>query len=134
MEIIHCISHISYPIHVYRLGPLIHGNDEVDQLLRNVLEVSEFHKKYHINNKSFKSGFSVTWQQSKKMIRYCLSCSLYNQTLLPVGSNHKHTNKQRNDIWQMVVSFAEFGNLKYMSHTRVTYSGFHTQGFNGYVL
>ena len=49
-------------------GPLVQGNNEIDQLLiRNVLETSEFHKKHHINRKALKGDFSFTWQQARKL-------------------------------------------------------------------
>lgn len=36
-------------------GPLVQGKDETDQLLvGNVLEASEFPKKYHVNSKGLK--------------------------------------------------------------------------------
>ena len=42
--------------------PLAQGNDEIDQLLVvNMLEASEFHKKYHVNSKGLKKDFSITW-------------------------------------------------------------------------
>ena len=56
-------------------------------------------------------------------MRQCPTCSLYNQTPLPTGTNPKGT--QRNEIWQMdVLHFTEFGKLKYIHHTIDTYSGF----------
>lgn len=70
-----------------------------------------------------KKDFFITWQQTKKIIRKCPTCSLYNQTLLSSGSNPKGT--QRNEIWQMdVFYFLEFGKLKYVYHTIDIYSGF----------
>lgn len=57
------------------------------------------------------------------MIRKCATSSLYNQTLLTVGSKSKCF--QRNEIWQMgVFQFSEFGKLKYMHHTMNIYSEF----------
>lgn len=45
-------------------GPLVHGDDEIDQLLiRYVLEASEFWEKYHVNYKGLKGVFSATWQE-----------------------------------------------------------------------
>ena len=53
----------------------------------------------------------------------CLACCFYSQTLLPVGSNPKGT--QRNEIWQIdVFHFVEFEKLQYVHHTIDTYSGF----------
>ena len=53
----------------------------------------------------------------------CPTCSFYNQTPLPAGTNPKGT--ERNEILQMdVFYFAEFGKLKYVHHTIDTYSGF----------
>ena len=70
-----------------------------------------------------KKNSSITWQQVKEIIRRCPTCSLYNQTLLSVGSNPKGI--QRNEIWHMdVFYFAEFGKLKYVHHTIDTYSSF----------
>ena len=61
------------------------------------------------------------WHQAKEIIRKCPTCSLYNQTPLPAGSNPKGT--QRNEIWQIdVFHFVEFGKLKYVHHTIDTYS------------
>ncbi|KAL6048456.1 hypothetical protein STEG23_026502, partial [Scotinomys teguina] len=118
LYITHIRSHTGLP------GPLAQGNDEIDKLLiGNVLEASEFHKKHHVNSKGLKRDFSITWQQSKEIVRKCPTCSFYNQTPLPAGCNPKGT--QRNDIWQMdVFHFAEFGKLKYVHHTIDTYSGF----------
>ena len=48
---------------------------------------------------------------------------LYNQTLLPAGSNPKGT--QRNEIWQMnVFHFVEFRKLKYVDNAIDNYLGF----------
>ena len=93
-------------------GPLEQGNAKIDQLLiGNVLKASEFHRKHHINRKGFKKDFSIMWQQVKEIIMKCPTCSLYNQTPLPAGSNPKGT--QRNEIWQMnVFHFVEFGKPK----------------------
>ncbi|KAL6088337.1 hypothetical protein STEG23_010771, partial [Scotinomys teguina] len=118
LYIVHICSHMGLP------GPLAQGNDEIDKLLiGNVLEASEFHKKHHVNGKGLKKDFSITWQQAKKIVRKCPTCSFYNQTPLPAECNPKGT--QRNEIWQMdVFHFAEFGKLKYVHHTIDTYSGF----------
>ena len=65
----------------------------------------------------------IIWQQGKENVRQCPTCSLYNQTPLPTGTNPKDT--QRNDIWQMdVFHFTEFGKVKYVHHTINTYSGY----------
>ncbi|KAL6092360.1 hypothetical protein STEG23_021666 [Scotinomys teguina] len=116
--ITHIRSHTGLP------GPLAQGNDEIDQLLiGNVLEASEFHKKHHVNSKGLKKDFAITWQQAKDIVKKCPTCSFYNQTPLPAGSNPKGI--QRNEIWQMdVFHFMEFGRLKYVHHTIDTYSGF----------
>ena len=117
------ISYIRF--HTGPPGHLVQGNDEIDQLLiGNMLEASESHKKHHDNSKSFKRVFfSITWHQVKENIRKFCTCSLYNQTPLPPGSNLKGT--QRNEIWQMdVFHFAEFGKLAYVHHTIDTYSRF----------
>ncbi|KAL6070467.1 hypothetical protein STEG23_006054, partial [Scotinomys teguina] len=116
--ITHIRSHTELP------GPLAQGNDEIDQLLiGNVLEASEFHKKHHVNSKGLKKDFAITWQQAKDIVKKFPTCSIYNQTPLPAGSNPKGI--QRNEIWQMdVFHFAEFGRLKYVHHTIDTYSGF----------
>ncbi|KAL6044970.1 hypothetical protein STEG23_011887 [Scotinomys teguina] len=105
-------------------GPLAQGNDEIDQLLiGNVLEASKFHKKHHVNSKGLKKDFAITWQQTKDIVKKCPTCSFYNQTPLPAGSNPKGI--QRNEIWQMdVFHFMEFGRLMYVHHTIDTYSGF----------
>ncbi|KAL6040906.1 hypothetical protein STEG23_037882 [Scotinomys teguina] len=104
--ITHIRSHTGLP------GPLAQGNDEIDQLLiGNVLEASEFHKKHHVNSKGLKKDFAITWQQAKDIVKKCPTCSFYNQTPLPAGSNPKGI--QRNEIWQMdVFHFMEFGRLK----------------------
>lgn len=104
--------------------PLAHGNDKIDKLLiGNVLEVSKFHEKYHINGRGLKKKISITWQQAKEIIKKCPTCSLYNQILLPAGSNPKVTN--RNDIWHMdVFYFAGSGKQRYVYHTIDMYSGF----------
>ncbi|KAL6093193.1 hypothetical protein STEG23_016117 [Scotinomys teguina] len=116
--ITHIRSHTGLP------GLLVQGNDEIDQLLiGNVLEASEFHKKHHVNSKGLKKDFAITWQQAKDIVKKCPTCSFYNQTPLPAGSNPKGI--QRNEIWQMdVFHFMEFGRLKYVHHTIDTYSGF----------
>ena len=76
-----------------------------------------------MNSKGLKKDFSITWQQAKEIVRKCPTCSYYNQTPLPPGSNPKGIN--RNEIWQMdVFHFAEFGKLKYVHHTIDTFSGF----------
>lgn len=125
------IRNRSYPLYITHIrshtglpGPLAQGNNEIDQLLiGSVLEASEFHKKHHVNSKGLKKEFSITWQQAKEIVRQCPTCSLYNQTPLPTGTNPKGT--QRNEIWQMdVLHFTEFGKLKYIHHTIDTYSGF----------
>ena len=88
-----------------------------------MLKSSEFHKKHHVNSKSLKKRFSITWKQSKEIIKRYPTCSFYNQTPLPAGSNPKGT--QRNEIWQMdVFYFTEFEKLKYVHHTFDTYTGF----------
>ena len=80
------------------LGPLAQDNDEIDELLvGNVLEDSEFPKKNHANNKRLKKKCSITWQQTKKIIRKCPTCFQYNQSPLPSGTNPKDI--QRNEIW-----------------------------------
>ncbi|MEJ1274732.1 amelotin [Cricetulus griseus] len=114
----HIRSHTGLP------GPLAQGNDEIDRLLIDtVLEVSEFHKKHHVNSKDLKKDISITWQQAKEIVRNCPICSFYNQTLLPAGCNPK--GLRRNEIWQMdVFHLTEFGNLKYVHHTIDTFSGF----------
>ena len=106
-------------------GPLAQVKAEIDQLLiGSMLKASEFHKKHHVNSKGLKKEFSITWQQAKEIIKKCPSCSFYNQTPLPEGSNPKHT--QKNEIWQMdMFHFADFGKLTYVHHTIDTYSGFH---------
>ena len=88
-----------------------------------MLKASEFHKKHHANIKDLKKEFSIIWQQAKKIINRCPTCSFYNQTPLPAGTNPKGT--QMNEIWQMdMFHFAEFGKLIYVHHTIDTYSGF----------
>ncbi|KAL6038242.1 hypothetical protein STEG23_034915 [Scotinomys teguina] len=116
--IIHIIAHTGLP------GPLAQSNEEIDQLLiGNVLEASEFHKKHHVNSKGTKKDFAITRQQVKDIVKKCPTCSFFNQTPLPAGSNPKGI--QRNEIWQMdVFYFTEFGRLKYVHHTIDTYSGF----------
>ena len=53
-------------------GPLAQVNAEIDQLLiGSVLKASEFHKKHHVNSKSLKKEFSITWQQAKEIIKRC---------------------------------------------------------------
>ena len=43
------------------LSPLVQGNTDINQLLiGSVLEVSEFHKKHHVNSKGLKKEFSIT--------------------------------------------------------------------------
>ena len=70
---------------------------------------------HHVNSRSLKKYFSITWQQAKEIIRKCPTCSLYNQIPLPAGSNSKGT--QRNEILQMdVFYFVEFGKLDYVHH------------------
>ena len=62
-------------------------------------------------------------EQAKEFIRKCPTCSLYNQTPLPAGSNPKGT--QRNEIWKIdAFHFVEFGKLECVYHTIGTYSGF----------
>ena len=71
---------------------------------------------------------AITWQQAKKIVKQCPTCSLYDQTPLPIGTTPK--GNQRNDLWQMdVLHFTEFGKMKYVHNTIDTYSGF--QDFNG---
>ena len=56
--------------------------------------------------------FLATSQGNKKMFS---ASSLYNQILLPAGSNPKGI--QRNEIWEMdAFHFAEFGKLNYVHH------------------
>ena len=64
-----------------------------------MLHASEFRKKHYINSKGLKKEFSITWQQAKKIIKRCPTCSFYNQIPLPEGTNPKGT--QSNEIWQM---------------------------------
>ena len=111
------ITHIRSPTGLW--GPLTQGNNEIDQLLiGSILEASEIHKKHHVKSKRLKKGFSITWQQCKEVVRrQCPSCSLYNQTWLPTGTNPKGT--QRNDIWQInVFHFTKFGKRKYVKYYR----------------
>lgn len=76
-----------------------------------MLEASELCKKHHVNSKDLKKDFSITWQQAKKIIRKCPTCSLFNLTPLPALSNPK--GSQRNEILQIdVLYFAEFGKIK----------------------
>ena len=78
-------------------GHLAQGNAEIDQLLiGSVLQASEFHQKHHVNSKGLKKEFSITWQQAKETVKRCPTCSLYNQTRQPAGTNPKGT--QRNEI------------------------------------
>lgn len=125
------IRNRSYPLYITHIrshtglpGPLAQGNNEIDQLLiGSALEASEFHKKHHVNSKGLKKEFSITWQQAKETVKQYPTCSLYNQTPLPTGTNPKGT--QRNEIWPMdVLDFTEFGKLKYIHRTIDTYSGF----------
>jgi hypothetical protein len=127
------IKNRSHPLYITHIrsytglpGPLVQGNNEIDQLLiGSILETSEFHKEHHINNKVLKKEFSITWQQAKENVRQCPTCPLYNQTLLPTGTNPKGT--QRNNIWQMdVFHFTKFCKLKYVYHLQT-----HIQDFNG---
>ena len=117
-HITHIRSHTGLP------GPLAQGNDEIDKLLiGNVLEASEFHKKHHVNSKGLKKDFKITLQQAKEIVRRCPTCSFYNQTPLPAGSNPRSIH--RNEIWQMgVFHFTEFGKLRYVHYTIDTYSRF----------
>ncbi|KAL6074187.1 hypothetical protein STEG23_009478 [Scotinomys teguina] len=91
--------------YIEKISDLIHKG--------NVLEASEFHKKHHVNSKGLKKDFVITCQQAKDIVKKCPTCSFYNQTPLPEGSNPKGI--QRNEIWQMdVFHFMEFGRLKIM--------------------
>ena len=84
------ITHIRY--HTSLSGPLSKAND--DQLLiGSVLEISELHKKHHVNNKGLKKVYSITWQQAKESIGKCSTYSLYTQTSLPARSNPKGTQR-----------------------------------------
>ena len=77
-------------------GPLAQGNDEIHCLLiGSVLEASEFHKKHHMNSKGLKKDFSITWQQAKEIVQKCPTCSFYNQTPLPPGSNPQSINRSK---------------------------------------
>ena len=63
------------------------------------------------------------WQQAKEIIKMYPTCSFYNQTWLPEGSNPK--GMKRNKIWEKdVFYFMEFCKLKYVHHTIDTYLGF----------
>lgn len=99
-------------------GPLAPGNDETDQLLvGNVLETSEFPKKYHVNSKGWKKDFFYylgTSQGNYKAMSYLF---FEQQAPLPAGSHPK--GAQRNEIWEMdVFHFAEFG--KHVTRSVVT--------------
>lgn len=76
-------------------------------------------KKNHINGRGLKNFHQLaTSQRSNKKSPIC---SLYNQILLPAGSNPRGT--KRNDVWQMdAFHFAEFGKLRYIYHTTDTYT------------
>ena len=104
--------------------PLAQVNNEIDQLLKgSILEALEFHKNHHVSSKDLEKELSITWHQGKENVRQCPTCSLYNQTLVPTGTNPKDI--QRNDIWQMdVFHFTEFSKVKYVHHTINTYSGY----------
>jgi hypothetical protein len=61
LYITHIRSHMGLP------GSLTQGNDKIYQLLiGNVLEVSEFHKRSHINSKGLKKDFSIIGNKSRK--------------------------------------------------------------------
>lgn len=78
------------------------------QLVRNVMEVSRFHKKHQVNDKCLKKKLSLSWQQVKAIIRKCLTCYLYNQTQRTEGISIKGT--QRNEIHKMYLY--HFTNMK----------------------
>ena len=81
-----------------------------------------FQKKY-VNSKGLKKKFSITWQHAMEIIKACSTCSFNNQTLLPIGTKPKST--QRNGIWEInMFHFAEFGKLKFVHHIIDTYSCF----------
>lgn len=76
--------------------------------MENVVEASEFHKKYHVNSKSLKKDFPIS-NKSRK----CPSCSLYYPTPLPPEGDTKST--QRNENWKIdVFHFAGFGRLNHV--------------------
>lgn len=84
--ILRILSHTGLP------GPFKKENKEINQLLiGNMLEISEFHKKHHINNRDLRKKFSNTWWQGKEIIKNCPACSLYNQVPLPAETNPKGT-------------------------------------------
>lgn len=80
--------------------------------------MSEFHKKYQVNNKGLNNDFSITWQKAKKKAP---TSFLHNQTPLPEYSKPK--GNPNNELWQVdVFHFVEFDTLKYV-HNIDIYSG-----------
>ena len=80
-------------------GPLAQGNVEIDSLLiGNMLKASKYHGKHHVNSQGLKKEFSIKWQQAKENIK-CPTCSFYNQTLLPAGTNPNGTQELKSGRW-----------------------------------
>ena len=76
-----------YPMYIIHIradtglpGPIVQGNDKIEQLLiGKVLEATGFHEKHHVNSKGLKKCFSITWNEEKGILRNCSTCSFYNQ-------------------------------------------------------
>lgn len=89
-------------------NPLAEENAEFDKLvLRNVFQVSQFHKKYHINRRCLKKEILHYWLQVKEIIKKSNAYSFLNKVRLP--SEIKYNCTKINEIWKMNVShFADF--------------------------
>lgn len=80
------------------------GNDEIHQfLVINILQVLEFHNKYHAKSKNLNKVFLSLDSTSGKKIKKCLTCYLYNQTPLAAGCNPKVFQEMKFVIWMCFI-------------------------------
>lgn len=80
--ITHIRSHTKLP------GPLVAGNEKIDQLLiGTVEEATAYHKLTHINTKELALKYKLTQNQAKHIVSHCPTCQIINQPNFSAGVN-----------------------------------------------